>query len=519
MIVLIHNGKKVVSLYFESDNESSIDFNASDSIVSTLCKVSKVHSNELLIWVNELYTDMVNYSKIEAVFHHKCIMSSYSIDGNYCISPHIGYVEQTPYTNIIKHVEYPTWMMNSDVGGIYANTLNALIKYTEKGKGFDYFLNSVAKTGMPKGLFCYSQPDLIKGTKAISNKAQSSSIYNVFSFAKQHYKFIWSVNLLLCFLFFEKKFPLFPFLRCLFLKPINSSIDLSQIAIKSTRKVINKKEVDVIIPTIGRKDSLYNVLKDLRQQTLLPKNVIIVEQNPDINSKSELDYLALKSWPFKIIHKFIHQTGVCNARNLALSFVESEWVLLGDDDNRFESKLIEDLFNNIKLYGINVATTMYIQPNEKPAYFNTSQTDIFGSGNTMLKSSLLKNVSFDMAFEFGYREDSDFGMQLRRTGNDIIYFPQIKITHLKLPFGGFRTKFKPDWSKDSVQPKPSPTVMLYVKKHYNEFQKLGYKFTLFLKYYKKQTIKNPLSYIRNMKKQWKQSEFWSQQLKDINEKN
>ncbi len=512
MIVLIHDGKKVVSLYFEGDNVPSIDFNASDFIVSILCKASKAYSNELIIWVNETYKDIINFSKIETVFHHKRVMCSYSINGNYCISSHIGYVEQTPYTNITRHVEYPTWMMSSDVGGIYTNILGTLIEHTENGKGFDYFLNSVAKLGMSKGLFCYSQPNLIKGSESISDKKKSSSIYDVFLFTKQHYKFIWTVNLLLCFLFFEKKFLLLPFLKSLFIRQLNTSIDLNQIPIKSTRKVIDKKEVDVIIPTIDRKDSLLNVLKDLAKQTILPKNVIIVEQNPDTNSKSELDYLTSESWPFKINHKFIHQTGVCNARNLALSFVESEWVLLGDDDNRFESNLIENLFNNIKLCGINVATTMYIQPNEKPAYFNTSQTDIFGSGNTMFKSSLLKNVSFDTAFEFGYREDSDFGMQLRQTGNDIIYFPQIKITHLKLPYGGFRTKFKPDWSEDLLEPKPSPTVMLYVKKHYNKFQKLGYKFTLFLKFYKKQSIKSPLLYIRRMNKQWKRSEFWSEYL-------
>jgi GT2 family glycosyltransferase len=40
-----------------------------------------------------------------------------------------------------------------------------------------------------------------------------------------------------------------------------------------------------------------------------------------------------------------------------------------------------------------------------------------------------------MALEFGYGEDTDFGMQLRNKGFDVIYFPDLKITHLKAPMG------------------------------------------------------------------------------------
>ena len=76
--------------------------------------------------------------------------------------------------------------------------------------------------------------------------------------------------------------------------------------------------IDVIIPTIGRSNYVHNVLKDLAQQTHLPKRVIIIEQHPDPASTSDLDFIYSKSWPFAIKHQFIHQTGACNARNLAL---------------------------------------------------------------------------------------------------------------------------------------------------------------------------------------------------------
>jgi hypothetical protein len=51
-------------------------------------------------------------------------------------------------------------------------------------------------------------------------------------------------------------------------------------------------------------------------------------------------------------------------------------------------------------------------------------------------------------------EDSDFGMQLRNQGIDVLYLPEPKI-HLKAPVGGFRTKPKLAWENDEIQPKPS----------------------------------------------------------------
>jgi hypothetical protein len=67
--------------------------------------------------------------------------------------------------------------------------------------------------------------------------------------------------------------------------------------VKSCLAVVGNKSIDVIIPTIGRKQYLYAVLQDLAQQTHLPVNVIIVEQNPQEDSVSDLDFLINQTWP------------------------------------------------------------------------------------------------------------------------------------------------------------------------------------------------------------------------------
>ncbi|MBP0904535.1 glycosyltransferase family 2 protein [Mariniflexile gromovii] len=498
---------------YSATSGNAIDFDAQKPIGILLFELAKNHPESLLIWVHQDYKDHINLDAIKSIFHHKLIMASFPVSGKYIIPEQVGYVEQKPYTNVSHAVTYPTWLMSSDIGGIYAETLQNIKCEHAKEKNFDYLLCSLAKQAMPKGLFCYSNPNLLLHKEALKVKNTEVSTFQLFKFVKQHYKAVWIFNLLFCYLFFEKKLQLLPFFRSLFYKRLHADIDFSFMEVSSNIEAHIQENVDVIIPTLGRKACLYDVLKDLSNQTILPKNVIIVEQNPIKDAVSELDYLSNQTWPFTIKHHFIHQTGACNARNLALSKVTSEWVLLGDDDNRFDSDLIEKFFKRIKDFQCSVLTTVYLQPHESAKYFFVSQTDIFGSGNTLLKSSLLEQVTFDTAFEFGYGEDSDFGMQLRKTGNDVIFFPDIKIIHLKAPIGGFRTKVKQLWEEDAIQPKPSPTIMLFAKKHYNAFQLSGYKYNLFVKFYKKQHIKNPYKYLKMMQMQWGRSVFWSEQLK------
>lgn len=512
MIVIVHNEAKIVYVYNTKTNKV-INLEKSMSLANSLLFIAKENPEALIIWVCNELKDYINLSELTNIFHHKNILSSYNAGLNYIIPETIGYVDRSPFANVKKDVNYPTWLMSSDIGGIHAETLVKIAKTVSLNENFDFYLTSLAKHNMPTGLFCYSNPNLLKKKENLEIKQKKTSNYLLFKFIKQHYKWVWVINLFLCFLIYERRVNLFPLLKSFYYKQFKKIEELNPLSSNSSLKVIEKKTIDVIIPTIGRKDSLLNVLLDLACQTHLPVNVIIVEQNPDKTSTSELDFIKNKEWPFKITHKYIHQTGACNARNLALSFVKSEWVLLGDDDNRFESNLIEKLFWNIEKLGVNVVTTMYIQPNETTSYLSLSQTDIFGSGNSILKSSLLKTVQFDRRFEFGYGEDSDFGMQLRKSGNDVIYLPEVKITHLKLPFGGFRTKFVHKWHEDKIQPKPSPTIMLYYKKHLNEYQKRANRYILFLKFYKKQkTIINPFAYCKLMNKQWEQSIYWSKKL-------
>lgn len=511
MIVIYHQNNNVVEV--GDNNEKPIVF-LQKNITKILFEMAALYPNELILWCHVDLKSDLNLPAFAAVFHHNKIMASYNPFQNSFLSQAIGYVEESPFIEINKRVSYPTWQMNSYVGGIHSSVLLALKDDVREIENFDYFLHSMAKLAMPQGLLCYSAPVLLKNLSYPIQKRKNDT-FTLFKFVKEHYKTRWVILLFLNFFFYERKVAIFPLLFSFFYsqKKLSNNL-LNEIQVQSVKKVLESGTIDVIIPTIGRKKYLYDVLKDLSQQTHLPEKVIIVEQNPNPDSISELDYINNENWPFRIEHIFTRQAGACNARNLALNKIENEWLFLADDDIRFENSFLEKALNQIQLYGVNATTYSCLQKNEKPVFNNAHQWSTFGSGCSIVKNNAVKNVLFKKEFEFGFGEDADFGMQLRNLGTDVVFLPNPEIVHLKAPIGGFRTKPVLAWSLDKVQPKPSPTIMLYKLLHLNEKQICGYKTILFFKFYKVQSIKNPIKYFISFKKQWERSLYWANQLKN-----
>lgn len=509
MIIIFHNNKQVTNIIFE--NNTDIPFSLKKSISCTLLAVASQFPEALIVWCHELYKGHLNTKHIDKHMHHSKLMLSFNPSAEQYFTSTIGYVEQSPFINVNKSVRYPTWQMSSAVGAIYAAVLVNLKKVITPTLDFDYFLNSLAKLAMPKGLLCYSEPALLQGDYAkLAPKSSRSTLYK---FVKQHYKLRWLFLLLLNELLYEKKFSFIPLIVAFFYtSKLKVSIILDEIIVESTLKTVETATIDVIIPTIGRKNYLYDVLCDIRNQTHLPKNVIIVEQNPLENSVSELAYLTSENWPFIIKHTFTHQAGACNARNIAWQQVESEWVFFADDDIRFDSNLFDIVFSYLKLFSAKAIHISCLQKGEVELKNNINQSPFFGSGTSIVKSEFVKDIRFSMAYEFGFGEDNDFGMQLRNLGVDILYLPFITIHHLKAPIGGFREKIKKDWEKEVILPKPSPTVMVYKLKYDTSEQLQAYKTLLFIKYYTKQSVKNPFSYFKMMKNAWESSNYWAEFL-------
>jgi GT2 family glycosyltransferase len=515
MIILFHNNKSASHVI--STEGITVPFSKNTAIAFELLKLAKSFPEEKLVWCHISFESKLNIDfiqKKETYANTLFTFNPYSV--NY-LTDAIGYVDNSVFININKTNTYPTWQMSSAVGYAHASVfLN--IKDCKVSTNFDYFLNSLAKKHISLGLFCYSEPGLLQSDIILSDiKTPKASRYMLFKFVKQHYRTRWIFLLLLDFLVYEKKFPLLPFLFSLgYKKSAVGKYGLSNVAFMNHSGITAEDTIDVLIPTIGRKKHLYNVLIDLKAQAILPKNVIIIEQNGDSNAGSELDYLTTEAWPFTIMHTFTHQLGACNARNIALEQLKSKWVFFADDDVRIDPDFLTDCLLNCKNYDKKALTLSCLQKGEEFIETQPFQWGSFGTCSSFVASEVITNIRFDTGFEFGYGEDSDFGKKIRNSGTDVAFFSKPKLLHLKAPMGGFRTKFEFEWGTEKIQPIPSPTVMLYKLLHETKEEINGYKTVLFFKLYQRQTIKNPFKYYTTFKNHWDKSVYWAAKLKERN---
>jgi hypothetical protein len=482
-----------------------------------LLELAENYPEELIVWCEQCFETGIHKVKWQEIFKNPLILASYSCSGRVFLPEAISFVDTSVFTKIRREVPFVTWIMSGDRGGLYAKTLLAFKEINIPVDHFDYFLSSLARKGIQHGLLTYSHSRLSFSSKIPETKYSNENDH-LYDFVKAHYRKRWLMLLFIQQLIYQKEMPVLSLISAVFKRKTSnfkSIVVLSNNNIYSTSNKKNSnsnnnnKSVDVLIPTIGRKEYLYDVLIDLSKQTLLPQKVIIVEQNPEPDSLTQLDYLTTEEWPFAIEHTFIHKAGACHARNIALEKVTAEWVFFADDDLRIPIDFLANACDFIAASETKAFTVSCLREGEREPIKQVVQWRTFGSGCSFVKAACLQDLRFDLAFEGGFGEDADFGMQLRNKGVDVLYNPFLKLIHLKAPVGGFRHTVKHPWDDEKFPPKPSPTVMVYQLKHASQVQRCGFKTILFLKFFFRQSNKNPFTYFRSMQKRWKTSIKWA----------
>jgi len=238
----------------------------SGKIVSAVMfQLAKEFPNEIIAWCDVRLESECNAAIIAEILHHQKMMVSYNPSPENFLGKVIGFVDESIFINVNKEVCYPTWQMSGFCGAIHASVLNAIAGKIPINKNFDYYLNSIAKTLMPLGLICYSEPRLLR--KKVKVNQKNAPLSTVYQFVKQHYKTRWVLLLFLNLFIYEKRFTLLGLLSCLFLKKIHVPDDILEgIEVQSSKQKQHNLSIDVLFPTIGREKYLYDFLHDLMAQ-------------------------------------------------------------------------------------------------------------------------------------------------------------------------------------------------------------------------------------------------------------
>ena len=280
---------------------------------------------------------------------------------------------------------------------------------------------------------------------------------------------------------------------------------------RELKEIEGNPTASYIIPTMFRQDFTAQLLEDLSRQSVLPKQVLIVDATPE-DERNDAAYLT-KEYPFEVITIWQQSKGSCRARNEAIAVTKGDYIIFGDDDIRIPNDFIENHIRLLQTYNAGACNGLDIRADyhtqglndlelklEKlgNSRWNVGATPNFSNANSCVKRAFVQQlIGNDVNFDGGYGEDSDFGLSLAKLGVTVLFNPFSANLHLKPPSGGYRfwgmqskltgkKRKKQPWELDtpvkSVHPVPSPTIMYGILKQYSPEQLIEYKHKHFANY-------------------------------------
>jgi len=313
---------------------------------------------------------------------------------------------------------------------------------------------------------------------------------------------------------------------------------------RSLEGIKGNPTVSYIIPTMLRQDFTLALLDDLKKQTYLPTQVVVVDATPE-NQRDESLYNP-ENYPFEVIFKWQTTKGSCRARNEAIAFCTGEYIVFGDDDIRIPADFIENHLRLLQTYQAGACNGLDIRADHQQQTlvdldlklaalgekrWKVGATPNFSNANSCVKREYVAQLGGnDINYDGGYGEDTDFGISLVKIGVPVLFNPFSANLHLKPPAGGYRfwgsqakkkgkqRKAQP-WELDTpvqkIIPVPSPTIMYLIHKQFNQRAIKEYSIKYFVLYLSKgKFVELPLKFIRLPYKiqQYKKSVFYAKKL-------
>ncbi len=203
------------------------------------------------------------------------------------------------------------------------------------------------------------------------------------------------------------------------------------------------KNFSVVICTYNRKYLIKKCLEKILQNTILPKKIIIVDQNYD-NVSINYAICTLNKYFYKnyIIIKNIKKKGLTISKNIALKYVKEKYVFFIDDDisvNKFffinilksieisKATGISGVISNQKKSLLNIIVHFFFNHGpffDNRYYFNYYQKlrnkiilkkiKQVPGGITCFPSSIFKHIKFDEKLITHDYEDVDFCLRLKK---------------------------------------------------------------------------------------------------------
>jgi len=214
--------------------------------------------------------------------------------------------------------------------------------------------------------------------------------------------------------------------------------------------------VSVVICTLNREDPLIHVLQLLKDQTIPPLEILVMDQSRDHGPRT---WTYLKENQHRIQYHSLSFPSTTAARNLALQKVRGDIILFLDDDVLFHPTLIQTHLENYQDSSLGAVTGKVLYDgsleNEWPwaaritrsgkylRNFTTNQRcmvpTLYGCNMSLRRGILPEVGEFDLNYWGNFLwEEVDYALQIRKQGYHILYDPRAAVFHVMEKKGGSR---------------------------------------------------------------------------------
>jgi succinoglycan biosynthesis protein ExoM len=109
-------------------------------------------------------------------------------------------------------------------------------------------------------------------------------------------------------------------------------------------------QISVCLATFRRNERLRAVLNDLAQQTLLPSQVVVVDNDPAGGARSVLEEYRASGVPFRVDYDVQPEPNIALTRNRSVQLASCEWLAFVDDDERAPKEWLAELMHAATTY-------------------------------------------------------------------------------------------------------------------------------------------------------------------------
>ena len=111
------------------------------------------------------------------------------------------------------------------------------------------------------------------------------------------------------------------------------------------KKAAGTADLSLVVCTYGRTKQLYELINSIKDQSILPKEIIIIDQNPP----RFLDTLIKDcAGNLNIIHKNVRFTGASKARNYGAGIATGKIIAFPDDDCIYRENTIKSVMRRFE---------------------------------------------------------------------------------------------------------------------------------------------------------------------------